>query len=860
MSAAAALPTPPRRRPRKKEPLLARALFPFDNGVEGELTLDEGDVVTVLERDEGGWWRGEKVDGTRGLFPYNYVELHHIHDDNDPDGPRQGGQDASRPSSFPRHRATPSETAAAAPPPPPAPSYAHAHVAAGAGGGSNIMALSFRPPDIEAITIASVGDSTVDARGDEDDGGGGGGGGGGGRGHSFHDLTHAGGPKKFTVYNVEVRTTDGRVRVAAKRYREFRALQDALKKTFPVVGQQLHHKMQSKMADRLEHFRRFADSVVEKRRNMLQAYLQDLANMPSVAALLMAWLFQGEKAEVQGMRPTTKAPAQAVGEAVAIAHWVGADEAELSFHKGDSITVFRHLKNGWVEAADKFGHRGMAPSSYLTLLAPMPISPSAAASSSAAAAATAVTTAASGNASGSAAAAAAAAPSKAVGGIEKFQLESCEAFDQLMDEGFAVEFRPEEDGGAGEDKEDAAMPSEGDAVEVELVGMLWDDLQVHVTQFIQDSDLGEPCVLVLGEGLMTRGLDLAIQTMRVGQHAMVVVTPPLAFGEVGAPEYGVPASVHVVFDVKLTAITSSGGGGGGGAAAAATAAAATATTTTTTAEVALLPIPEQPEERRRALSSPRRGHRRTGSKGGMSLERRKTPNAQATQRGRKGRIKLIDPSPPPGKDGEEDFSQMSDAELMQRAAAMMGLGGAAGAGGEAGGAGAAVDAAAGVTAPPPPRRKGSRARMPLPEVKKAPTPKPERRPVPPLPDESGGGGGNNEDTKGGSPGPTRKERAVPPPAPRRATKSPPPAAAPAELAADESQPTAAPAPASARMTIPYAELCLSKGGSQEGIDRTKLEHYLSDTEFVQVLGMDRETFAALPGWRRKKLKVERKLF
>ena len=58
------------------------------------------------------------------------------------------------------------------------------------------------------------------------------------------------------------------------RYREFRALQDALKKTFPVVGQQLHHKMQSKMADRLEHFRRFADSVVEKRRNMLQAYLQ----------------------------------------------------------------------------------------------------------------------------------------------------------------------------------------------------------------------------------------------------------------------------------------------------------------------------------------------------------------------------------------------------------------------------------------------------------------------------------------------------------------------------------------------------------------------------------------------------------
>ena len=58
---------------------------------------------------------------------------------------------------------------------------------------------------------------------------------------------------------------------------------------------------------------------------------------------------------------------------------------------------------------------------------------------------------------------------------------------------------------------------------------------------------------------------------------------------------------------------------------------------------------------------------------------------------------------------------MSDAELIQKAAAMLDLGDAGGFG-EAGGA-----------EEPPPNRKSSRPRMPLPQGIKVPTPTPRRR-------------------------------------------------------------------------------------------------------------------------------------
>lgn len=43
---------------------------------EDELSLKEGDIVTILNKDcqDPGWWKGE-VNGKIGVFPDNFVVL-----------------------------------------------------------------------------------------------------------------------------------------------------------------------------------------------------------------------------------------------------------------------------------------------------------------------------------------------------------------------------------------------------------------------------------------------------------------------------------------------------------------------------------------------------------------------------------------------------------------------------------------------------------------------------------------------------------------------------------------------------------------------------------------------------------------
>lgn len=50
-------------------------LFPYSAVNEDELTLSEGDIVTILSKEapDRGWWRGE-LNGRTGLFPDNFVQ------------------------------------------------------------------------------------------------------------------------------------------------------------------------------------------------------------------------------------------------------------------------------------------------------------------------------------------------------------------------------------------------------------------------------------------------------------------------------------------------------------------------------------------------------------------------------------------------------------------------------------------------------------------------------------------------------------------------------------------------------------------------------------------------------------------
>eukprot|EP00795_Rhopilema_esculentum_P005318 gene5318-487_t len=52
----------------------AVALYDYQATAEDEVTFDPGDVITDIEEVSDGWWLGD-VNGKRGLFPANYVEI-----------------------------------------------------------------------------------------------------------------------------------------------------------------------------------------------------------------------------------------------------------------------------------------------------------------------------------------------------------------------------------------------------------------------------------------------------------------------------------------------------------------------------------------------------------------------------------------------------------------------------------------------------------------------------------------------------------------------------------------------------------------------------------------------------------------
>ncbi|CAG8504651.1 1689_t:CDS:2, partial [Racocetra persica] len=56
------------------EPKLARVEYDYQAKESDELSLDKGDVVTVLEQVDQGWWKGD-LNGKIGMFPANHVKL-----------------------------------------------------------------------------------------------------------------------------------------------------------------------------------------------------------------------------------------------------------------------------------------------------------------------------------------------------------------------------------------------------------------------------------------------------------------------------------------------------------------------------------------------------------------------------------------------------------------------------------------------------------------------------------------------------------------------------------------------------------------------------------------------------------------
>ncbi|GBG27053.1 SH3 domain-containing kinase-binding protein 1 [Hondaea fermentalgiana] len=58
-----------------EEGTLAVAIYDFEPLRDDHLRFKAGDVLLVMEMNENGWWKGSDAEGRVGEFPYNYVEL-----------------------------------------------------------------------------------------------------------------------------------------------------------------------------------------------------------------------------------------------------------------------------------------------------------------------------------------------------------------------------------------------------------------------------------------------------------------------------------------------------------------------------------------------------------------------------------------------------------------------------------------------------------------------------------------------------------------------------------------------------------------------------------------------------------------
>ncbi|HEV3163017.1 MAG TPA: FKBP-type peptidyl-prolyl cis-trans isomerase [Isosphaeraceae bacterium] len=97
-----------------------------------------------------------------------------------------------------------------------------------------------------------------------------------------------------------------------------------------------------------------------------------------------------------------------------------------------------------------------------------------------------------------------------------------------------------------------AKPQTGQRCKMHYTGWLWEDGKKG-SKFDSSLDRGQPFSFTLGQGMVIKGWDEGVATMKVGGKRLLLIPPDLGYGQQGAGGV-IPPNATLLFEVDLLGV------------------------------------------------------------------------------------------------------------------------------------------------------------------------------------------------------------------------------------------------------------------------------------------------------------------